>query len=459
MPKPRNIIVLVADSLRYDSVHGPRGDVGDNAASAVRSRLPYATARGARFSQARSAGCWTLPATASLFTGLMPHEHGADSQTRGLRADVPTLAEVLREHGYRTHQITANIATTEIFGLDRGFDDMQRIWKLVPAQYRKIHEVLVLAGKPRLRRKIFSPEFVTGKLAEDLEASKVWLQDTVTDVLDRGRSTLTTNERAGKQSFLFLNVMETHFPYHVGPTFETTAEDVIGRLREIYSLFHLVNQTWLTTGAQPITPGMMDRLRLRQRLAWERLAPLVDAFIEEMHAQGNLVIFCSDHGDNFGEAGWAYHFSNVTDAGNRVPLYWLSPGDDAGTRIDAPVSARDIYGGILTEVGDPRGAFHPVHEPGRSFPVMQSCWYNNNGRTLDRYRYNQICLLEGGTRWLRRREEWWSAPPATTTGEPVFERLAPDFDPVEEAITDRERQTWLRGVVRDFSAYAARTEA
>ena len=83
MSRPRNIVLLVADSLRYDSVH--HGG----------ARLPFTTAHATRFTQARSGGCWTLPGTASLFTGLMPHEHGADAQSRGLRKDVPTLAAYL----------------------------------------------------------------------------------------------------------------------------------------------------------------------------------------------------------------------------------------------------------------------------------------------------------------------------------------------------------------------------
>jgi hypothetical protein len=457
MAKPRNIILLVADSLRYDSVH--RG---------ADARLPYVTGHGATFTEARSAGCWTLPATASLFTGLMPHEHGADAQSRDIRAEVPTLAGRFRDAGWRTHQITANIATSEIFGLDRGFDELQRIWTLVPAQHKKIHELLVLIGKPRLRKKILSPEFVAGKLAEDLEASKVWLQTTAHEVFARARSTLAANERAGAPSFLFLNLMETHFPYHVGPLFQTTAEGIFGKLREIYSLYHLVNQTWLTTGQQPIRTDMLRLLRERQRLAWERVAPLIDAFVQEMHEAGNLVVFCADHGDNFGEQGWVYHFSNVTDAGNRVPLFWLSPeGTAAGRRIDVPVSTRDVFHGLLAEAGlADDGSVHPVLEPERSFPVVQSTWYNNNGKTLPDFKHNQICLLEGGTRWMHRQGRWFSAAPTRdpgqTTGvpeEPTFEPLPEGFDPLQEGVIPPERRPYLRKVLDEFGAYSRRVEA
>lgn len=444
MAKPRNIIVLVADSLRYDSVYGGA------------ARIPFLSTHGTAFTQARSGGCWTLPATASLFTGLMPHEHGADAQSRGIRTDVPTLAERMREAGYRTHQITANIATTEIFGLERGFDEIARIWNHVPALHTRLHEALVLVGKPRLRQKILSPEFIAGRLSEDLEASKVWLQDTVDDVLRVARQRLAENEKRHTPSFLFLNLMETHFPYHVGPTFETSAEGIVGKVREIVSLFHLINQTWLTTDHQPIGPGMMELLRQRQRIAWERLAPKVDAFVEEMHAAGNLVVFGSDHGDCFGEQGWVYHFSNVTDAGNRVPLWFIDPADDAPRVVDTPVSARDLYHSLLTRVGHPSARFDVLRTPEESYPVMQSCWYNNQGKTQPKFKFNQICLLEGGTRWMRRRNEWFSAPATVDGPEAPFTRLPPGVDPVEEAGFAPERKAALRTIVAEFSAFSAR---
>lgn len=444
MTTPRNIIVLVADSLRYDSVH------------AGGSRLPFTTAHATRFSQARAGGCWTLPATASLFTGLMPHEHGADSQTRGVRADVPTLAERAKDHGYRTHQITANVATTEIFGLDRGFDEVHRIWKHVPALHRKIHEVLVLVGKPRLRKKILSPEFVAGQLSEDLEASKVWLQDTVDEVFDAARVRLDENAKANAPSFLFLNLMETHFPYHVGPTFETTAEGPLGKIREIAGLYHLINQTWLTTDRQPLHDELLATLRHRQRIAWERLAPKVDAFVAEMHAQGNLVVFLSDHGDNFGEQGWVYHFSNVTDAGNRVPVYWVDPASDGERLVDTPVSTRDLFHALVAELGRGTAAVDLLRAPEQSYVVMQSCWYNNQGKTLEKFKFNQICVLEGGTRWMRRRDEWFSAAPTEDGVEAPFVRLPPGVNPIEEAVVAPERRPYLRAVLAAFDAWSNR---
>lgn len=444
MSKPRNVIVLIADSLRYDSVWG--GPTG----------LPYVEPSAIRFTQARSGGCWTLPATASLFTGLMPHEHGATAQTRAIRTDVPTLAEHMREAGYATHQITANVATTHIFGLHRGFDEVRPIWHHVPARFKKLHQLVVLAGKPRLRHRLFSRDFIQGKLSEDLDAAKVWLQSTANDVFAHARALLKENEARGKGSFLFLNLMETHFPYHLGPSFKTLSGGVIARVRELMSLFHLVNQTFLTDGKPHIRPDMLDVLRRRQRAAWEWLAPQVDAFVRELHEDtGNLVVFGSDHGDNFGEQGWLYHFSNVTDAGNRVPLFWLPHDGRAPGVVHTPVSARDVYGSLLRAIGRSDRPSLLLDEPGQSLPIMESFWYNNQNKTLPQYRFNQLALIERGERYLFRQGRWSSAPISTEGEEPRFEPLPNNTNPIEEAVADVERRARLRAALREFEAFSA----
>lgn len=444
MSRPANIVIIIADSLRWDSVYG-----GDGA------RLPWVQKNALEFTAARSAGCWTLPATASMFTGLLPHQHGADTQSRrGLDPAVPTLAERLRAVGYATHQVTANVATTDIFGLDRGFDEVVRIWKEVPPQHRKLHELMVLVGKPRLRRKVLSTDWIRGKLSEDIEAGTVWLQDTVAEILDRCRQILAQNARRGRPSFVFLNLMETHFPYHVSPIFQTLGSGVEA-VRELVALYHLVNQTFMATGEQPTSPATMARLRSRQRIAWERIAGQIDEFVRELHeGTENLVVLGSDHGECFGEMGWSYHFANVTDGGTRVPLFWLEPGRAPAT-VETPVSARDLFGAVLSAAGvDVQPGL--ARAPEESLAVMESAWYDAQGRTLRRFKYNQLCFVAGRMRWMRRDGRWYSAPPSTLAGEPEFQPLPAGIDPVEELAPGAADRTRLRRLVSDFEAYSTR---
>ncbi len=149
-----------------------------------------------------------------------------------------------------------------------------------------------------------------------------------------------------------------------------------------------------------------------------------------------------------------------------MPLYWLSPdGAHAGKRIVTPVSSRDVFHGLLNEAGLGGDHVHPVAEPERSFPIMQSAWYNNNGKTLPAFKFNQICLLEGGARWLNRKGEWLRADPARDASEsggvpeePAFEALPSGFDPLEEGVIAPERRPYLRKVLAEFGEYSKRVE-
>jgi arylsulfatase A-like enzyme/Tfp pilus assembly protein PilF len=64
----------------------------------------------------------TLPSHASMLTGLYPPENGLHNNGDGALADVPTLAEILRDHGYQTAAIIGAVVLHANHGLDRGFD-------------------------------------------------------------------------------------------------------------------------------------------------------------------------------------------------------------------------------------------------------------------------------------------------------------------------------------------------
>jgi len=444
LPKPRNIIFLVADSLRYDSVY----DAG--------IRLPYVEQNATQFTEARSAGCWTLPATASLFTGLMPHEHGATSQSRSIHDDIPTLAEKMKAAGYNTYQVTANIVTTDIFGLHRGFDEVRRIWKMVDPKFNRLQQLLVLVGKPRLRKKLISKDMLMQRMSSDLDMAKTWIQNTYEDVFEECRKIIRTNEAKGESSFIFLNLMETHFPYHIAPTFELSSNGVIRKLREMTSLFHTVNQTFLTTGKQNIKPDMLEVLKGRQRTAWCSLAPGIDAFCEEMHKDtGNLVVFGADHGENFGETGWTYHFSNVTDAGNKVPMFWLDHHDAAARTITKTVSTRHVFNSFLEATHQTPIGPSMLHQPEESNPIMQSFWYNSRGKTLDKYKYNQICFLLENNRFLLRNDQWYQAPFKANYDEPLYIALPPDAHPIQDLMSELKTKDEHLKTLENFRKFSS----
>ncbi len=414
-------------------------------------RVRYMNSHGVKFPQARSAGCWTLPATASMFSGRLPHEHGATCRSRKFSPDEPTLAERLQAAGYSTTQITANVVTTDLFGLNRGFDRVHRIWDYIEPRFNSLYKMVLMMGKPRVRKLLFSKDGLSLKLSEDLRVGNCWVQNTHSEILDLARTVIAENRRQGKPGFLFLNLMETHFPYHVGPTFRLIGKGIRDRIGEISGLFNTLNQSFLRSDHSRIPPQTLRLLMKRQARSWRLLAAEIDEFVNEMHEdRDNLIIFCSDHGDNFGDQGWVYHFGNVTDAGNRVPLIWFGDTENDGDEINRPVSARHLYGSILNACGIPTETPTLFDERPDTLPIMEGYWYDSMGKTLPKYRHDQFCFVYENRRYVYRDGLWLSATVTNRRMETPFEPLKNGTDPIEELRMPRDRREYLRNALRYF---------
>src|SRR5688572_9095163 len=114
---PANVLVVSLDTLRADRV----GCYGY--APAQTPRLDGLAARGLRFAQATTVVPLTLPAHSSLFTGAFPARHAVrDNGGFYLADDQLTLAEVLRERGYRTGGFVSSFVLDARWGISQGFD-------------------------------------------------------------------------------------------------------------------------------------------------------------------------------------------------------------------------------------------------------------------------------------------------------------------------------------------------
>lgn len=112
-----HVLFITLDTVRADRL----GSYGY--APANTPALDALAGSGIRFDQAYAHAPMTLPSHVSLFTGMYP----ASSQVRingavGLGGNIPTLAEMFREQGYRTGAFVASDVLHSSFGLDRGFD-------------------------------------------------------------------------------------------------------------------------------------------------------------------------------------------------------------------------------------------------------------------------------------------------------------------------------------------------
>ncbi|MET0552897.1 MAG: sulfatase, partial [Vicinamibacteria bacterium] len=115
--RPRNVLLVTIDTLRADHV-GAYGHAG-----AQTPHLDQLAANGMRFERATTVAPLTLPAHSSLLTGTFPGWHGVrDNGGFYLGEEQTTLAEVLRDRGFRTGGFVASFVLDRRWGTSQGFD-------------------------------------------------------------------------------------------------------------------------------------------------------------------------------------------------------------------------------------------------------------------------------------------------------------------------------------------------
>jgi len=116
-----NVLVITLDTTRPDGlgIHG-------NTKPSQTPSLDKLAREGILFKHGLTPVPLTLPAHCSLFTGRYPPSHGVrNNGTYVLSAEETTLAEIFRQHGYRTSAVIASFTLAGKFGLSQGFDSYE----------------------------------------------------------------------------------------------------------------------------------------------------------------------------------------------------------------------------------------------------------------------------------------------------------------------------------------------
>ena len=110
-----NVLLLILDTVRAEdlSLYGY--------ARQTSPEIERLASTGVTFDRAIAPAPWTLTSHASMFTGFAPDSLSTDFHV-ALDRSQPTIAEVLRSHGYATGGFVGNLLyTARSSGLDRGF--------------------------------------------------------------------------------------------------------------------------------------------------------------------------------------------------------------------------------------------------------------------------------------------------------------------------------------------------
>jgi arylsulfatase A-like enzyme len=303
-----NVLVIIVDALRAD--HLSTYGYG-------RGTSPYVTnlaGQGVLFRNAIAAAPWTLPSHASILTGRLPDETGADRPDGCLDRSLPTLAEAFRQRGYRTAAFSANWwFFARRLGFGRGFlhfEDFTSITSAV-AQTNLGQRIQNLLLKLRVL------DAAIGRAPAEQINSHVlrWL--------DRGKGPF----------FIVTNYMDVHEPY-LPP---------LDCLHRFSRLARPAGQVFIGNPRMDhLSPAEiqneMDAYDASIYCLDGQIAALIRALQERQLMRNTIVVFISDHGDGFGEHGLMSHGNSLYRELIHVPLIMAGPGIPSGMVVQRPAS-------------------------------------------------------------------------------------------------------------------------
>jgi arylsulfatase A-like enzyme len=152
-PRP-NVLLVTLDTLRADHL-GCYGDL-----RAETPAIDGVARAGTLFTRAYSPVPLTLPAHATMFTGLEPPAHGlVDNGMTSAELGAATLAERLQAAGYDTGAFISAFVLNRVFGLSRGFahyDDgpaeeaeLEGLFRRVAPGEERVDAALAWLDRPR----------------------------------------------------------------------------------------------------------------------------------------------------------------------------------------------------------------------------------------------------------------------------------------------------------------------
>jgi arylsulfatase A-like enzyme len=277
----RNLILISLDTLRFDALSAApdRRLLGTDAELARTPALDAIAAEGTFFARAVTTFPYTSPSHAAIFTGTHWPKHGVlDLFSYQLRPQVQTLAEALRERGWRTAQN---------------------------------------AGRGWRNGDMFAMDSVGLNRGYQFQAFGGWLR----------RSTMAWLREAGARGpwYLFFHTMAVHRPY--GKSHRAFRRAVARDLKE-KTPFHNLARLYLQNVSD------VDRRFGRLWKAWRRSGLLENTLVVIMsdHGEGispHCTIHCST-------GGWSEGVCRVPI------ILWAPGLVKAGQVIEEPVSTVDV---------------------------------------------------------------------------------------------------------------------
>jgi arylsulfatase A-like enzyme len=323
--RPANVVLVVIDTLRAAQL----GCYGyPRPTSPVIDRLAR---EGVRFTNARTPVTQTDPSHATMFTGVYSTRHGLTRNGWRLTEQNITLAERLREAGYRTFAAVSVQHLSEHFGFMQGMDDYHNNSPLDRFYLygRSNHSFLSL---PIILRSDVIAAFLGRPLQPNYRRADGATDDFLAWLSDHHDSV---------PFFAWIHYFDPHSPYEPLPDWEER-------------FTHL---------PPALPPGMSWGEDAKRRFdgydgevayADAQLGRIVEAIDWRGLRERTLIIVASDHGESLGEHDRSGHFGRPYEEVMRVPWILRLPGTlPAGAVFERPASLVDMTPTLLAFLGLP----------------------------------------------------------------------------------------------------------
>jgi len=273
----RSALLVTLDTTRADalSCYGNR--------EKTTPVLDALAAEGVAFDAAHTVMALTLPAHASMLTGLAPLRHGLrDNGVAALPETAQTIATRARAAGIDTAAFVSSVVLDDDFGLQRGFEVYSSPGRRVAGERRGAGE---------------RPHGAERSARDTIDAALAWL----------------ARRDPARPFFLWIHLYDAHHPYEPSAPFaERFTTPYLG---EVAAMDHELGR-------------LLDDLRARG--LYQRI----------------FVLALADHGEAFGEHGEIGHGTFCYETTLRIPLIARWPAGTgekpAGTRSRELVSAIDV---------------------------------------------------------------------------------------------------------------------
>ena len=262
---PRNLLLVSLDTVRADHVGSYRY------AGARTPRIDALANAGLRFEHATTVVPLTLPAHSSLMTGTFPGWHGVrDNGGFYLDDDQLTLAEMLRERGFRTGGFVGAFVLDRRWGISQGFDRYFDDFDLDKYENASMMDTIQRPG------------------GEVVDHALEWLKADATQPF-----------------FAWVHLYDAHTPYEAPEPYRSR----FPRTRD---------------GAYDAEISSADA----------QVGRLVDALRDAGRLDDTLIVVVGDHGEMLGEHGEPTHGFFIYEGATRIPLVISGPGVPAAVISD-----------------------------------------------------------------------------------------------------------------------------